>query len=360
MCIRDRYIIGPDVSPDSTDSYFLYYSPDAGTTLISRTTLWNDVTCIATDPTPGIIYAARFDDFHGPGIYFSSDSGRTWENRGDYYAYCLFSGSTVGEVIFSPSKISLDFGYTLRYGALVGVEEGDFELWRLSICGGTLPGEIYYISNSFNLLYSWCYADTYIDVNDFVGYITAGVFSGELWAYSPITDSLYYSADHGSTLTNLTPVPISEPESYELYDAWDFVRGYNKPGSLFLVRTKYYYFLEGGEITICHTENFGDTFVCITHNASGVDIEVVSDIVEVKMEPKKYSINAFPNPFNSTITIKTEPPSNIQIFNLKGNCVFETDEKITEIDWTPTILSAGIYIVKSVDSNQTRKILFVK
>jgi len=87
----ELYIIGPDISPDSSEYTFLYYSPDSGRTLIVKDTL-SEVLSIAADESSAVVYLADFSR-----TYCSFDFGETFE---EIYPHegILYSGVTTGEL----------------------------------------------------------------------------------------------------------------------------------------------------------------------------------------------------------------------------------------------------------------------
>ena len=353
------YIVGPDVSPDSTDLTLLYYSPDAGSTLVIRDTLdWTlfPVFGIAADVTEGIVYLSRTSPAND-GLWVSFDGGINWENRGDYHSGIPYSGNIAGEILMGIAMFSTDYGVSAFAGAGQGLP---IPLNILFAGGGTEQGESYFINTGGWLYRGWEYADTFILMNRVTMFVTVGNLPGELWGIQGISnDSIFWSASHGSTFTFLLPVPMSLYIDYLEPDQWDFIRGYIS-GSLFICRADYDTWFRGGFIKICYTENFGDTFVCVTHDASGVRFDTILKVNEIKAEPRDYSINAYPNPFNSTIIITVNKPTIIEIFDISGKCVHESSEKNNYFEWTPNNLPGGIYLIKVVDSCEMKKIIYLR
>ncbi len=344
------YIVGPDVSPDSTDLTLLYYSPDAGTTLVLKDTLnWGAVKGIAADLIDGIVYIAR-RDFVSDGLWISLDSGKTWENRGDYYRSVPYSGNTAGEILIGSWIFSTDFGFSATIGERLGLPLPCDVYWR---GGGTEPGESYIIDYNGILYKGWDYADTFIMI-DTIGLIniTVGTQPGELWAIS--STNLLFSSNHGSTFVEVSSLPI-------LFT--DFIRGENW-GSLFICHTHYNEIpmegIFGGTIIICYTDNYGDEYICCSHDADGVRIEVISDIIKSKNTLNDFKLIAYPNPFNSSISIETTTPTQIEIFNISGKIVFKSDEKTINSIWEPDGLPGGVYLIKAQKNKAIKKIIYLK
>jgi len=388
---RGIYIVGPDVSPDSTDLTLLYYSPDAGSTLVIRDTLdwvFFPLDGIATDVTDEIVYLVRT----GPaddGMWVSNDGGYTWIHHSGYPQSIPYSGNIAGEILMGIGVFSTDYGVSAFAGEGRGLH---LTSSIVTFGGGTEPGESYFFEANGYIWRGWNYADTFAIMDSIQPlYITAGSLPGELWGYHPLNDSLYYSANHGSTFTELTPAPILPDGEY--YNEWGFIRG-NLSGFLFVAKSDYNWHefegIRGGNLTICYTTNFADTFICINHDATGVSIEVVLDITESKLKPIENTINAYPNPFNSSCAISAPEGAKVEIFDLRGRLVTPSSDaarhllpmgegnnplplgeggstvssRVRGFIWQPSeSISSGIYLIRATTKDgltETKRIIYLR
>lgn len=132
----------------------------------------------------------------------------------------------------------------------------------------------------------------------------------------------------------------------------------------------------------------GLDIVLVTGNvsSSGIDITISPAGIEEKSElPEDFSINAYPNPFNSAVSITAPEGAEIKIFHVNGRMVEPVTElvevpagftdpganntKPPTIDsgsvfvWQPgDNITSGIYLVQATVANQStsKKIVFIK
>ncbi len=80
--------------------------------------------------------------------------------------------------------------------------------------------------------------------------------------------------------------------------------------------------------------------------------KVIVDVISIeKVEespPKKLSLKAHPNPFNSKVEI-TSPSSTIEIFTVNGKRIWHSQNNEGSVIWDAGEMSSGIYIIKSED-----------
>ena len=334
------YIIGPDVSPDSTDLTLLYYSPDAGTTLIIRDTFYFFAEGIAVDRVDSVLYLLT------NAINISYDYGKSWELRDYCERRVPYAGNIPGEVLLGAFSFSHDFCETSVLGEMIGID-GPANCYA----GSGQPGESYFVSMSGNLFYSWCYADTFIMTNNVGGAnVTVGNLQGELWMRK--RDSLFFSENYGSTFVygGIIPIPFSHTIG-ECSD-FDFIRG-DTSGSLFICNTHINNVpmigIFGGYIKICYTNDYGVTFNCVEHGW----YDSTSSIENVPKLPKTNSILLFPNPF--TNFIETNVP--VVIYDISGKEVARGQGKLDL-----SKLSPGLYFAKWYEDREaiSKKILKIK
>ena len=110
------YIVGPDVSPDSTDLTLLYYSPDAGSTLVIRDTLdwlYFPLNGSAADVTDGIVYLATTGSYEGV-ILPSYDQwvvGHKWDTKYKVKATLTVESEEMafdGDIIIANEIVSIE------------------------------------------------------------------------------------------------------------------------------------------------------------------------------------------------------------------------------------------------------------
>ena len=261
------YIVGPDVSPDSTgyssDLLFLYYSPDSGKTLEIRDTIgrYEHIYSIAADDSFDVLYA-DWDLF----LRVSWDGGRNWTETG-YPCYSeVFSGVYPGELMVSVVDWSTDFGTTFRRvdfpgeiswraeaNATIGWERGEsFVLIYTDAAHINEPGDIFKLTN---------YGDSCWKVSSLghVGEIFNGGAPPEMYLYA--YDTIYLSLDSYESLElmGITPVVFNE------------VIGGKSPCELYGYRYGYYIEpMEGrcGWIEIWHSSDCGRSWCVIARHDS--------------------------------------------------------------------------------------------
>ena len=98
----ELFIVGPDVSLDSTDLTLLYHTQDTGRTLIIMGTI-SSLISFAADKNYGTIYKRN-----PYGVYRSYDLGETWENI--YDVGKISSGISEGEICLAYGNWSTNYG----------------------------------------------------------------------------------------------------------------------------------------------------------------------------------------------------------------------------------------------------------
>jgi len=87
---------------------------------------------------------------------------------------------------------------------------------------------------------------------------------------------------------------------------------------------------------------------------------------ESYQNPQNISLSAFPNPFNSSVTITTPAGAEIKIYDLLGNCVWSKtipQSAQAKLVWQPDErLPSGVYLVKASCEGKcaTRKLIYLK
>ncbi|HDG68185.1 MAG TPA: T9SS type A sorting domain-containing protein, partial [candidate division Zixibacteria bacterium] len=311
---------------------------------------------VAADKTTNVVYLSRLGPIDD-GLWVSFDGGNTWVHHPGYIQSVPYSGNREGEVLLGVAVFSFDYGATVAIGAGYGLPT---PLNVYSFGGGCEPGESYFIDFDGDLYRGWAYADSFAYVSSVgVCMMTAGTTPGEVWLLR--RDTLFYSADHGSTFTEMGIIPIGFT---------DFIRG-SHSGSLFIchieVNESCMTGIRGGTIEICYTENFGSSYVCITHNGEGRTIEEISGIWGNWTKPESVGIDIYPNPFNSSCIISVPAGAGMEIYNLQGRLVYAfpgISKGPEKYIWHPDrSIPAGVYLVRAITRDgQTaeKKILLLK
>ena len=246
------YIIGPDISPDSTEHLFLYYSPDGGHTLEVRNRLdWIEFRNIAADYADSIVYVQNTTT-----TYHSENMGLVFTPRGDGESRAnIRAGTFRGYVLTGGGLLSYNYCLSWHRPTVVG--------WFGDWGGEAELGIIYnigYILNTDGILfYSENQFDTLEPVYDFSENVRIfrGVQAGELYAEK--ADTIFYSTDHGNSFTYVGRIPpATEFHKHEI------IAG-NTTGELFAatyfrnwIEREYVY--KGGHLEIWHSTDYGTTW----------------------------------------------------------------------------------------------------
>jgi len=347
MLTKDRtpgglYVVGPDLSPDSVFGEYLYYSPDAGTTLVKKDSadygfIEPEYSSIAADFTTGNLYKVQYEN-----LYHSDDYGATWEMRVSSLGVLkISSGRLAGELFYSRGGIlrSCDYGESFDSMAIgfiyqyptIGYLHKELYGFRID------TGELFYSANngSTNVVVNSIEPDIFVSKTR----IRRGHQEGEVYLLS--ADSLMRSTDHCSTFTRTNPLSLS----------FDDISPGNNPGELYASRSVWFYDPEsgfrGGRVEICFSEDYGRNFSCLRQTASGITFFNLSGINEVE-KPENCEIKAYPNPFNSQCRINTGANVDLQIYDLHGKLIESGKPSNTGIYmWSPKDIPSGIYLIKS-------------
>jgi len=344
------YVVGPDISPDSSEGQFLYYSPDSGMTLVVKDS--SGYSGIGADYVLGNIYKEVFET-----IYHSDDYGASWSSC--MHGAGLFTGAQSGEFYAFNGYC---FGRALEFGdSFYCVTTWDgFNTG----CLGWQPGELFLLDQIWGFLYYS--SDTMLSTSEVYSFgyhgcdlITSGR-SGEIYGLS--SDSIYYSADYGSTFVGTNTFSL-EPEESSLME----IVGGGFSGELYGVYVDYhvdeYYEQHGGNIRICYSRNYGATFTCLSHTAEGITFDTLTGIDESQTSrPSRLALYAYPNPFNSAVTISAPAGAEVEVFDVKGRRVAELASG--DQFWKPEpSVGSGVYLVRAkIGDGQTatKRVVYLK
>ena len=374
--IEGLYIVGPDVSLDSTGYRLLYYSPDSGKTIEVRDTFGygDDVCCngIAADDSFEVLY--RNTDCC---LNVSFDGGRNWEDTGEDYG-SVRSGLFTGEVSTNCCNWSIDFGFTFTLTIPPDYPSGTFNSdigWNrgerfVITASSTSPGILY-------RFFDYGAAYEMIDSFDHGCSIFRCGGIGEMIVR--LEDTLFISLDDCTTFVLYTVLPGC---FFRTNYTFEYEHG-SSPGAIYAVGVHYNIVpmvgIFGGKIEIWHSTDYGDTWRMIaTH---GWDSS--ASIALNQHKPTTFSFSAFPNPFNSSCEITAPAGADVEIYDLRGNVVFTNAmgarsprpmQKGAEtaplqngartFTWTPDqSIASGIYLVRATTDDgrtTTKRIVYLK
>ncbi len=246
-----------------------------------------------------------------------------------------------------------------------------------AVYGQIVVNEIMYNSPSYDKewveLYNITDSDIYLDstyiLTDGEGeYQFEGITiaSGEyltiyVYSYGSDTTALYFTPDvdargNGIQLNNDSDQVVIRDvaaditiDSVQYYDDW-------APAS------------DGNGYTLSRRDPYGESNDPANWGASADslgtpgEINNVVKIAEKKSLPIDFNISAYPNPFNSSVSINVSSDANVEIYNLQG-------EKVSQIlgnnsIWHPENgLETGIYLVRATTKDgrtATKKIVYMR
>ena len=352
----ELWIVGPDISLDSTFWWYLYYSSDAGTTLTRiesiAFSLYYDSLDIPSDVAsdryvPGVVYLD-----YGRHVLMSTDYGTTWEWKNTGLPYGagvggVCAGAEPGEVsAYRPGCVSFDFGDTWE---LMGGPEGT-PTW----CCGVLPGERYAVVADM-LHRSTDYGATWEMVNDSTDFLFlgCGYSPGEIYGVWNGGNPIFCSNNNGSSFY----VRNSPDVGHSIFGGWN-------SEEFFIVSVHEYldpiYGLPigGGIILINYSNDFGITFRRGYHwdGRSRWESIVYDNIDELNSDnTSNNSFTITPNPFNNCVKIFGKISGVISIYNIDGVLIDEIEGENTVI-WTAKNITSGIYWFVSEDGHKAKAI----
>ncbi len=121
-------------------------------------------------------------------------------------------------------------------------------------------------------------------------------------------------------------------------------------------------FVTGGTRSSDHdiTSHIGDTDMFVAK------LSFPDDVSDDERKPSSTKLSAYPNPFNSSISIDLpENAYQMKIVDISGRVVFERDalDERNQISWTPQgNIESGIYLVKIISEieTMTQRIVYIK
>ncbi|MBN2541564.1 hypothetical protein JXI42_01755 [bacterium] len=153
---------------------------------------------IIKDPSPGGLYIHN-DVLHEDDskLYYSPDYGET------LYPKCAIEGGiytadeSLGVVYYANTGVGLNCSFD--YGS-TWIRRINQEV--TSLTGGVEPGELYIWRGGFGILYSTDFGETFDTIGAGpAGAIVSGALNGEIYAFSRMETSIYFSSDYGETFS---------------------------------------------------------------------------------------------------------------------------------------------------------------
>jgi hypothetical protein len=343
------YFVGPDVSPDSLNETYLYYSPDTGKTLHIRRTYDGDYAmhniAVTADASSGILYLT--DDSHYGDLYFSNNFGETWVPR-DFDAYSASSGCTTGQVAASSGHWSEDYGVSFSVGSGIGLPPST----RYYFSIGNLPGMLWAVCSDRNIYVTTDYSDTFDTLAPAPDYgpIRRGHADNEAFIFSLESgpgdfERIYFSENACTSFTDICEIELPDVDN-PFYSHTAFERGWQQGQLLALYFDFYrisppYADWEGGEIRIFISNDAGETWRLVSHHASNGD--AIHDVPHI--ETKEI------DKINVTET-ELSSESRIYLYDIRGRLI-ASGQTIYKNN-----LNNGFYIAKT--KTDVKKILIFK
>ena len=334
------YIIGPDVSPDSSSHAILYYSPDGGYTLEIRDTLdCIEADYIAVDFDDSIVYIHSIIPPRRFSVSF--DGGQTWEVHDSPIGYDNIKAGVYPGRISASVWVSEDYGFSWINHSGIGWSGG----WAFDYEQGI--GNIFYIESNSGILhisYDLCETLSVVCTLDVPIFLVRGVFEGELYGIQNY--HIIYSSDSGFHWDTTGLTPYFSIDTLGLGD-WEIVQGFY-PGELFLVSTvynwDYYWGIRGGIIEFWKSVDYGYTWELIARHEAGISESNIT---------KRNKIEIYPNPFTEFINSNEL----ITIIDISGREIASGQGKISLSNFPP-----GLYFaIARIDNKQiSRKILKIQ
>ena len=245
----------------------------------------------------------------------------------------IVSGNPLSvSVSANPDQLCLGENSTLNANAQGGNGNYNYS-WTSIPQGFTSSEQSPVITPSVSTTYYVTVSDGQSNVS---GYILVTVHEEIITTVTFSNDTTYY----GDTLT------ITAHSNVNATYLW---LPYNLTGNSISINQKYY---EIGYNTVYLTStddyqcNIIDTIIYYIKDNSGI-------------EQKETTIAVHPNPFSDMITIELPIPSEITIYNMSGQKVYQSDDKISgEFELDTTSWKAGMYFIKT--ENCYNKIIKVK
>ncbi len=123
--------------------------------------------------------------------------------------------------------------------------------------------------------------------------------------------------------------------------------------------------LDNGDILYCATVHEQPQHLALVRIDSNGNYVVNMDYTEPV--PPSFRISAYPNPFSSEITIKTQGlpaiDSKLLIYNIRGQLLDTIELRDNTVNWTPRDMPSGIYILNLVgdgDILARKRISYIK
>jgi hypothetical protein len=338
------YFVGPDVSADSLNQTYLYYSPDTGQTLHIRRTYDGDYAMhnieVAADLQSGTVY---FTDSESWEMFISRNFGTTW-TTGGREAVRVASGSFISELAITVRQWSTDFGETFVLGACSGWPGGSYYYSTAN-----QPGMCWGLNADGNIYTTTDYGDTFDTLAPAPDYgpIRRGHEDNEAFIVGMDYidyETIYYSFDACTTFEE--GVSFELPGVSRTVDGMTAVdRGWQQQEILALHFDFYFSgyppILSGGNIRIFISTTAGETWRLVAYHSS--------DEESIHENPSNDILSRNKIEITGSYISSNEE---IYLFNIQGKLI-KSGQRISR-----SVLENGLYIAKT--KSDSKKIINIK
>jgi hypothetical protein len=360
----------PTLPPEGESMSMLFRFEDSGARLIM---INHDVPgrIISLDNVPGHLFTwLEYQDGRRE-VYQTADSGETWSQIGDFPIHIIglsrqgevagqsfsYSGITIGNKIYFTSDGWNTLDSVQAAFLPDSIRFNWFGCHNGIIYGTTINTGRICISSDTGRTWSLGYRDPITH-----GIPDAAGAEDEIWGKF---NRVYVLHDTGRTATDSVFVPHLNQFPY----AWEpYLIPTNQPGEVYYLASREYWTEPPIlEIVLYHIDNYGaqvDSF----HYAVPIEYNAVN----VHLQPETFHLSAYPNPFNSSVTLEWDAQyfkhNKIAIYDILGRRIWEWCGYGNMTHWdgrniAGTVVPSGEYFVTFFNDalvNNTVRIVLLK